>query len=264
MTSAHFTNFNLAGIEVIAFYLPDEIFAGEPIDCRVTLRNYSRKTRFDLEIGVGEEGESIPISIESGATQTTTLKLSPMYRGEVSIKRLRVSTTFPFGLFYAWKFWLYDKDFLVYPKQKRDDIALPRPDSDSINKGSRSQKKDFGADEFLGHQNFEDGMPFRGVDWKAYARGKGLLLKTFVEESDAHFILRPEIELENLNSGDALLEEELEKLSILIAKASASGLTYAVLLDGTLSRPSFGRGRDFKRHCLTQLAQYKCERRSLL
>lgn len=264
MTSAHFTNFNMAGIEVLALHIPDEIHAGESFDCRVTLRNTSRKTRFDIEVSLGEVGESSAISIESGGTKSVTLKVSPLHRGQVSIKRLRLATTFPFGLFYAWKFWLIKKDFIVYPALAKESLNLPMPDSSGRNKGRMAQKKDLGADEFLGHQTFEDGMPFKGIDWKAYARGKGLLFKTFVEEAEAQYILRASKSLDEFNSGDESLENELTKLSSLVDQASAHGVTYALALEGNLKNSGFGRGRDFKRDCLRKLALFKSKRQVLI
>ena len=142
MTSAHFTNFNLAGVEVMALHIPDEVYAGESFECRVTLRNTSRKTRFDIEVTLGEVGESQPESIESGETKTIVLKVKGLRRGQVSIKRLRLATTFPFGLFYAWKFWLHKKDFVVYPKQLNERLSLPSPVTSGLNKGRMAQKKD--------------------------------------------------------------------------------------------------------------------------
>ena len=88
--------------------------------------------------------------------------------------------------------------------------------------------------------------------------------KTFVEEAEAHYILKPESELDHLSLGDQRLEEELIKLASLVDQASSHGVTYALNLEGMIRNTSFGRGRDFKKDCLRKLALFKCDRQVLV
>lgn len=254
MISAHFTNFNLAGVEVVAVHPPLDLHAKDRGEIRVTLRNNQGKTRFDLLIELGGEFYSRPISLGKGEVETVHLPVEFSTRGELELQRITISSSFPFGLFYAWKYWYLDSHFIIYPEVSSTFPPLPQPESLEKSRGSHKGKEEIGSEEFYGHKSYHEGMPLRSIDWKAYARGKGILLKQFVEESDLQFLL-------NIESIKGNLEEKISILAAWIEEAEKLGVTYAV--DLKEKQTKFGRGRGFKRDCLKALSTYQKEKKVL-
>lgn len=260
MTSAHFTNYNLAGVEVVATYSPEEVYAGDKLPFRVTVRNDTKKHRFDLFIKVSELGESEAFSLGPGETKTISLMVNSLERGEYLLKRLVIATSFPFGLFYAWKYWYQDQSFVVYPVPTEKIENLPTPIANPQQRGEHEGTPELGAEEFYGHTNYDVGMPLRSIDWKAYARGKGLLLKKFIEESDVIYLLKKQ----DHEEGVSALEKELtlNKMTRLIEQVESSGASYGLVLEK--ESPKYGKGRAFKRECLKRLATFEKKRQVLL
>lgn len=259
MTSAHFTNYNLAGVEVIAIHCPDETFAEQDAPFKVTLRNNTKKHRFDLVLKVGGKGESEAFSIGPGQTISQLLILKNLERGEYHLKRITIGSSFPFGLFYAWKYWYGTQTFMVFPKISKDKLRLPEPQSDSQQRGAEGGSPEVGAEEFFGHQTYDAGMPLRAIDWKAYARGKGLYLKKFIEESDINYIIKKsDIKAEEGKGEDSILEA----LTTLILEVDSVGARYAVILQD--EGPQFGKGKLFKKENLKRLATFNRDRQVLL
>jgi uncharacterized protein (DUF58 family) len=260
MTSAHFTNYNLAGVDVVAIYPPEETFAGEEARFKVTLRNNTKKHRFDLFLKVGQLGESEPFSLRPGQTSTYYLSLKGLERGEYQLKRLTVATSFPFGLFYAWKFWYEEQAFFVFPRLPEESLALPRALANNKERGEHEGNPDIGAEEFFGHQNYDIGMPLRAIDWKAYARGKGLLLKKFIEQSNINYILRRDDYLTQ-NGSPVASETVLEVLTGLVLDVHSTGASYALVIND--EKPQFGQGRGFRQENLKRLAKFGSNRQVL-
>ncbi|MCR9203885.1 MAG: DUF58 domain-containing protein [Halobacteriovoraceae bacterium] len=239
MTSAHYTNFNLSGLEVVALHPPLDLYSGMKGELRVTLKNNKKKTRFDLLAEVGKKGISKPVTLE---------------RGEYLIERITLSSAFPFGLFMAWKYWYLDSHFIVFPKIPEETPILPKAQSFQQSRGAHKGKEEVGSEEFFGHIEYQEGMPLRSIDWKAYSRGKGILLKQFVEENDLQFTF-------SLDELKGELEERISSLTGWIEEAEKLGVSYSVNLEGR--KTAFGRGRAFKRQCLKMVSQFKNEKKVL-
>ncbi len=255
MTSAHFTNFNLSGIEVMTVNLPADIYAGEATKVKLTLRNESRKHRFDIVSSLYRGDDCEPISLAPGETKVQLVNLPPLNRGHYQGKRVRLSSAFPFGLFRAWKFWKKEFDFYVYPQRLAKRIELGKPDIASSERGRVLNKVEIGAEEFYGHFNYQEGMPLRSIDWQAYARGRGILLKKFVEQSDGLYLFTKANERGSV-------EEVLKSLTTKVEEAEFKGVTYGLVL-GT-EKPQFGRGQSFKRMLLKRLAAQDKESREVI
>lgn len=253
MTSAHFTNYNLSGVEVMTVSLPPDNFADEVISARITLRNASRKHRFDIVCSLYKGDHCDPFSMEPEEVKTILLHLPAMKRGHYKGRKVRLSSAFPFGLFRAWKFWSKNFEFYVYPSSIPHE-KLGRPDIPHSERGRVLNKVELGAEEFYGHFNYQEGMPLRSIDWQAYARGRGILLKKFVEQADGLYLFSKQKE-----RGD--LEEVLRSLSAKIELAEVKGVTYGLTLGQ--EKPQFGRGLSFKRMLLRRLATEEKESREV-
>jgi uncharacterized protein (DUF58 family) len=88
---------------------------------------------------------------------------------------------------------------------------------------------------------------WKRVDWKAKARGRGLLAKRFQSPSSANLWLAPTPQLP--------LEQALEHLCDRLMHASTSGQPVGLLLpDGQTVEP--GSGHDHFERCLRALAEW--------
>ena len=261
MTSAHFTNYNLAGVDIIAVHPPADTFEGGEARIKVTLRNTTKKHRFDLFLKVSDYGECDAFTLAPGETSSHELSLKGLERGEYEIKRITVATSFPFGLFYAWKFWYEKQSFYIFPEITQDNIELPKPLSNSKERGDHEGNPEIGAEEFFGHQNYDVGMPLRAIDWKAYARGKGLLLKKFIEQSDVNYIINRN---DFLSPKKEIRDKEtiLKNLTELVLSVHGTGASYALVMNE--EQPQFGKGRGFCQENLKRLAKFEKEKQVLV
>lgn len=250
LTSAHYTNFNLAGVEVLTIRTPHDIHADEPIIAQVTLRNISRKNRFDILVSLVKGDCCRGISLHPGEVKTIGISIPPLERGQYFGRRLRLMSTFPFGLFKVWKFWHENFDILVYPAIGVK-APLPAPLYSSQERGDVHNKVELGAEEFYGHFNYQEGMPLRSIDWRAYARGRGILLKKFIEKADGQYLF-------SLDHMVGEREQALSDLASLVEVAEVRSVSYALVLER--EKPQFGHGFAFKRECLRKMALYQTQR----
>lgn len=104
-----------------------------------------------------------------------------------------------------------------------------------------------GNDDFSGLRQFRVGDPPQHVDWKTYARGKGIYTKEFVIGQ------LPEIDLRwQDTSGDT--ESRLGQLCRWVLEASHQGLTFRLSLPGKRIGPASGMAH--AEECLRELALF--------
>jgi uncharacterized protein (DUF58 family) len=102
-----------------------------------------------------------------------------------------------------------------------------------------------GDEEWAGLREFRSGDSPRQVAWAAYARGRGLLVKTY-ESPAAHHRM---FDLDSVSGG---LEERLEQLSAWVMAAHARGERFGIKL-GASEIPPEG-GAEHRKRCLDALA----------
>lgn len=248
MTSAHFTNFNLSGLEVVALYPPKDLRANEVGKMKVTIKNKVKKSRFDLFIKIGRHFTSQNICLKKGEIKTFEIAIGPLKRGEYLLERVVIFSSFPFGLFTAWKYWYLEQRFTIFPNYQSVFPSLPVPtESESLGENA-TRTNLLEGQEFFGHKEYFEGASFRLVDWKAFARGKGVLIKKFVDQNNIKFTL-------SLNEIKGSLEEQIEILATWIEELDKKDCEYSLIID----EEEFIGSRDthFKRFCLQKLARYK-------
>jgi uncharacterized protein (DUF58 family) len=221
----------------------DPAFAGGQGRLALILANDTRLDRYRLEIDASA-GDTATIDLPGSSTRQMELPIPAPKRGLVRIDRVRVSTTYPFGLFRAWT-WIHAPLALtVYPRPRG---SRPVPALAGIERGHcASQGVD--RDEWRGLRAFREGDSPRQVAWKAYARGAPLLVKEYT----AGISTRRLFDFAALAGLDT--EARLEQLARWIVDAEQSADSYGLVLGGKRLPPQ--RGPEHCRRALTALALY--------
>jgi len=164
-------------------------------------------------------------------------------RGRRVVDRIHLSTAFPFGLFRAWSYAHVQAGAIAWPVPRGRREAPP----ETASGGNATAIHRVGDEEWAGLREFRTGDSPRQVAWAAYARGRGLLVKTY-QSPAAHQRM---FDLEAI-PGD--IEQRLEQLSAWVVGAHARGERYGLRLGERILPPA--TGNDHRARCLDSLALY--------
>jgi uncharacterized protein (DUF58 family) len=237
----HRCHHNLAGLE-IAPAGTHPPFAGS--DATFSFRLASSVPRIDLIVSSGC-GTPATLSLAGPDSTVATVSLPTTRRGRVRLRRLRIETTFPLGLFTAWT-WIHPElGCLVYPRPAARGAGGPPPAAEA---GAARDGRARGEEDFSALRAFRDGDPPRRIAWKAWARGGDLVVKEYVGSARAPVML----DLDAASGRD--LEERLATLARWIVDAEERGDRYGVRV-GDLEIPP-GGGPLHRQRCLGPLATH--------
>ncbi len=233
---------NLYGLQ-IRWLGSEPVFATETAGFRFRLSDPRGKAHDAVQLSyAGQTPAIMDCTAESDCTLTVTS--STQHRGLFHPGRLTIETRYPLGLFRAWSYLDSDANAVVYPRPWVGALPEGAPEY----QGSQSGDRGVGSDDFVGHKVYHPGDPPRHIDWKAYAKDKGLLIKQFGGDR---------VELLWLDF-DQLEETNTEmRLSILcgtILALSEQALQYGLRLPGVEIAP--GSGPAHAAECLAALALY--------
>jgi uncharacterized protein (DUF58 family) len=245
LIAMHLCHRNLAGTVVHGVATVDA-FAGEHGRLLVTLENHADSPRIGLEARIDDiEGDAgrASVSVQAEGSARADIAVPLARRGRVPIERIKLSTSFPFGLFRAWT-WLHLPVALIawpVPRGRRE------PPQQAASGGSTQSVHRAGDEEWAGLREFRDGDSPRQVAWAAYARGRGLLVKTYQSPAAHHRHF-------DLASVPGELEQRLEQLAAWVVGAHARGERYGLKLDDAEVPPD--GGNEHRDRCLDALALY--------
>jgi len=242
MIAMHLTHRNLAGV-ALRTVAGIDAFVGEHGRLLVTLENSADTARLGLECEVAG-GARAAVDVPAGGTVRADLGLSLVRRGRLDVDRITLSTRFPFGLFRAWTYVHVKTGLLAWPVPRGRRETPPEATSG----GNTPAVHRVGDEEWAGLREFRSGDSPRQVAWGAYARGRGLLVKTYLSPA-AHYRL---FDLATVPGAD--LERRLEQLSAWIVAAHARGEHYGLRLAEQSLAP--GAGNEHRQRCLNGLALY--------
>jgi uncharacterized protein (DUF58 family) len=241
LIAMHLTHRNLAGISVRAISTANA-FAGEHGALQLTLANSADSPRLGIE-AEAEGSERMSVDVAAGATARADISLPLQQRGRIDIDRIKLSTAFPFGLFRAWSYLHLRVGVLAWPVPR----GRREPPAEAANGGNAPALHRTGDEEWSSLRAFRSGDSPRQVAWGAYARGRGLLVKTY-QSSAAH---HRTFDLATV-TGD--LEQRLEQMSAWIVAAQARGERYGLRLGPHELPPD--SGNEHRTRCLDGLALY--------
>lgn len=201
-THSNLAHFTISNVEI------DSDFVGTKAALRISFRTErAQGPLFSLQLF------NRLVDIPQDAIKTEFLKLPLTTRGLHSLREFKISTTYPFGLFYAWRYWEGNAPHYAYPSRRPlEDPFLPEaasaPAAGETQKNyPRAQASSGLAEDSLMHKEFLDGDPARRIDWKLYARSGLLRRKEFGEADSQPVILSLE------SAPGSSLEERLSYLS---------------------------------------------------
>jgi uncharacterized protein (DUF58 family) len=239
MIAMHLTHRNLVGLALRAVASVDA-FVGEHGRLLLTLENAGDTARLGLDCEVNGSAR-IAVDVPARTTTRAEVPLVLERRGRLTVDRIKLSTAFPFGLFRAWTYVHLQAALLAWPVPRGRREAPP----ETASGGNATALHRVGDEEWAGLREFRSGDSPRQVAWGAYARGRGLLVKTY-QSPAAHQRM---FDLAAV-SGD--LEQRLEQLSAWIVAAHARGERYGLRLAEHSLAP--GGGNEHRARCLNGLA----------
>ena len=243
---------NVASVE-IEHVRVKPAFAGEEIEVEIHLRNRARRANHNLvferyDRDVRPRHLALPIrgssgvNLEGNDAQTVTVVLPPLRRGRYRFENLIVRSSYPFGLFWSFFRVAVKATYFVYPAP-RGGSELPefRPSGQEgppVN--SRS------GDDFNGVRAYSPGESLRHIDWKAYARGRPLVVKQFSGGQEQ------ELWLEARALNRLPLEERLSQLALWATEAEEAEIPYGLSLGEIKLAPHLGAAH--QRRVMEELA----------
>ncbi len=237
---------NLRGVH-LARRLPAELYAREAVHGTVVVTN--ERAWFSLYgLLVEELGPDHPLGsaavavVDPGETVEVPFAWHFPSRGAVPVEGLRMSSSFPFGLFERrWTVPL-PAALVVYPMRGRGRRA---PLGMGRGRGHHSASRRGGRGEFLGLRPYVPGDPVRLVHWPTTARlGEAVVVEREPDRAGEVLVV--------VDPGGGTVDRELERACGEIVHHAARGRSVGLRLFGRLWRP--GRGVDHIRGMLTALA----------
>lgn len=246
------THSNINGVE-LQVTLIEDTYEDDPVKIYLVFKNRTKKTKQTLRAQLSNSDYQLEIPakadiVESHKSASAVLEISGHKRGYYKCPKLKVYTNFPMGLFISWMYKYSEKSFYIYPKPQNYFGSKFRliGDSEEQKEGKALDKKT--DTDFREHREYRQGESYRHIDWKAYARKRPLMVKTFEGESGRQKVFDYS-SLVHLNS-----EERLRQLSYWITESLRSQDSFQIIMPGEKSGMS--HGITHAKACLQLLAVY--------
>jgi len=221
------------------------VFAGSAASFPVHISERQGLARGAVGVArVGERAAAVAMDLPPMGEGNIELRSTPRQRGEYPLGRIRISSSFPLGLFRAWAYAETAATVLVYPAPMSGQGLRPSVHFVHSAQGDRG----VGADDFVGLRPYRSGDSPRHLDWKALARERGLVTRQFGGDRSE------EVWLDWEATGTGNPEERLGRLCHMVLEAAALDLRYGLRLPGISLRPDAGDAH--KHRCLAQLALF--------
>jgi uncharacterized protein (DUF58 family) len=164
---------NLAWI-TIAAARSEPVFAGDIARIAVRIDNPGPVARCRIALCIpGEAPDEIDVPASGRGQAAVPLRATG--RGWLQPARIVVSTRYPLGLCRAWSNVAIAAGCIAYPRPEAE--GPPPPCSGPAARAGTTGGS--GRDDFAGVRPYLPGDPPRHIDWKADARGQGLVVKQF-------------------------------------------------------------------------------------
>jgi uncharacterized protein (DUF58 family) len=241
LIAMHLTHRNLVGVLARGIAAVDA-FAGEHGLVLLTLESSGKVRRFAIDCEVAGS-DRVAVTLPEEGTARADLAVPLERRGRLLLKRVKISTAFPYGLFRAWTYLHLELPLLAWPVPR----GRREPPPEASTGGEAVAVHRAGDEEWAGLREFRNGDSPRQVAWGVYARGGGLMVKTYQSPAAHHRMF----DLASLSGG---IEERLEQLSAWVMAAHARGERFGLKLGDVELAPD--AGNEHRRRCLDALARH--------
>lgn len=237
-----FTYKNLQGIE-FSLINPGEIFAGDTLSLPVSLKSNTRTKHFSIGVGLDKKNINL-VDVPDENFVILAVDIKAEKRGRMTLPRLTVTSVFPFGWLRTWAYFAFNNEVIVYPKP----LEPTRIDSQSQGQESEDGSRVEGSEDLYGLRPYQEGEPLARVDWKSYARERGMFVREFASYENADLCFK----WEDFPGADQ--EARLSYLTYMVLEASSNQRNFALELPD--SYVEFGEGVAHRQKCLNLLALY--------
>lgn len=229
---------NLRGLRLIC-HGAAPIFEGEEASFQVMLQT-GQRARPAVQL-MFEDSQPQVYDLDRDSEIQVGVPIKGLTRGLNEPNWLVLSTRYPLGLFRAWCYLACWSPILVYPK----------PGQRWTPSGSALEVGDIGEDgsgneDFAGLREYQVGDQPSRIDWKSFARDRGLNTRLFAGETEAPLWLR----WSKAPGKDT--ETRLRSLCRAVIDAEAAGRAYGLELPEQSVEP--GSGPTHRHQCLRLLA----------
>ncbi len=220
LISMLYTHRNLEGL-CLSYGTCSAVFAGKTLSYTLILSNRSKRDRYDIGIDIkGDQSRRRDFS----ASDVLSIECSTRVRkrGWHSLPLVQVNTRYPLGLLFSWsKPTGLERKALVYPAPTEWQDFPSRVMGNSPKPVQRKKSHD----DYSDLRKFRKGDPPQHIDWKTYARGKGLYCKEFLggEMPEMTFLWDD-------THGDK--EHRISLLTRWVIEAGAQGICFGLELPG--------------------------------
>lgn len=214
---------NLLGLSLRAGRV-EPVHAGELAELGLLLRNVAGPERFALSLSVPGTAQPTSIDVAARTEHLVTVALPTARRGWLAAPRMRLSGTWPLGLWQAWAWWHPTVRVLVLPRPESPPAPLPESGPSGTERSGR------GDEDFAAIRPFRAGDSPRRLAWKAMARsgGDALLIREFEGGAGGELLLDWDALPASLDP-----EARLSRLTRWVIDAEAAGMRYGLRLPGT-------------------------------
>lgn len=208
-------NANLKSLEVdrVEFQIAEEEKTSR---AHIWLKNNSKEDKILLRVRITEFGKDFFFfadQVGAGSTEKFSFEYHANDPGVFEIEKIQVGSVFPLGLFYSWKVFKLPSSYYVYPRpEESGDLHGLTAEGDS-----HHYQYGFGGEDFSEHKKYETGEPVQHIDWKALARGRGLLSKKFQDGDNTNY---------SLSVPEVVSIKQLRQLSFLVHHYSSENISF--------------------------------------
>jgi len=242
LVSMLYTHRNLEGL-CLSYGTCSAVFAGDMLSYTLILSNSSARDRYDIGIDIKDD-QSRRMDFSASDMLSIECSVRVRKRGWHTLPGVQVNTRYPLGLLFSWsKAISPGRKTLVYPEPAEWQDFPSRYTGNSPKPVLRKTSHD----DYSGLRIFRKGDSPKHIDWKVYARGKGLYCKEFVGGE------MPEITFHwDDTHGDR--ERRISLLTRWVIEAGAQGISFGLDLPGKNFLPA--KNERHMSECLKALALF--------
>ncbi len=201
-------------------------------------------------------GSIPPVSIDYIAENSTSeehIQLTPLRRGYLNFKSIRLAQADPFGLFQAQKLFKDKDSLLILPKLYKTS-SLNIQGKRTYQRGGVNNASSTGdSQEFISLRDYRPGDPLRSIHWKSFAKTNNPVVKEYNDE----FFVRYGLILDNYlnNKNEDIFEDAVSiAASFMSSQKEQETLLDLMFIGNNTYRFTSGRGLGGTENILEVLA----------